>query len=72
MQTRLKVSIGGTLVLLAMMFGIVAAEVIAYLNTTTTTLLGLYTTLGFFMILTLVLGFIGFYLFSEIVLDSSQ
>ncbi len=67
MQTKLRVSLGGTLILLAIFFGVVAAEIIAFLNTTSTTLLGLPVMIAFFMGLALVFGFIGFYLVSEII-----
>jgi hypothetical protein len=69
MQTRLKISLGGTLVLLSIYFGVVASEIIAYLNTTTTSMLGLPNTIAFFLVIALVCGFIGFYLLSEIVAD---
>lgn len=67
MQTKLRVSLGGTLILLAIFFGVVAAEIIAFLNTTSTTLLGLPVMIALFLGLALVFGFIGFYLISEII-----
>ena len=70
MQTRLKVTLGGTLVILSIIFGVVASEMIAFVNTTTTSLLGLPVMIGFFLALAVVLGFIGFYLISEIVPDN--
>lgn len=70
MQTKMKVSFGGTLVILSIIFGVVAAEIIAYINTTTTSNLGLPVIIGFFLVLAVALGFIGFYLISEIVPDN--
>ncbi len=65
MQTRLKISIGGILILLSIFFGIVASEIIAFLNTTTTSNTALPFTGAFYMGFALVLGFIGFYMISE-------
>ncbi|MFX0055431.1 MAG: hypothetical protein ACFFAX_07080 [Promethearchaeota archaeon] len=66
MQTRLKISLGGTLVLLSIFIGVAASEIIAYLNTTTSSMPGLPTIIAFFLGIALVCGFIGFYLLSEI------
>ena len=69
MQSRLKISLGGTLVLLSIYLGVVASEIITFLNTTTTSMPGLPSITAFFLGIALVCGFIGFYLLSEIVGD---
>ncbi|MFW9842780.1 MAG: hypothetical protein ACFFES_17970 [Candidatus Thorarchaeota archaeon] len=63
MQASLKKSLGGTLVLLSLYLGVVASEILAFINTTTTSALGLPYTIAFFLGLALLFGFIGFYLF---------
>ena len=65
MQARLKKSLGGTLVLLSLYLGVVASEIIAFINTTTTSLTGLPVTIAFFLGLALVFGFAGFYMATE-------
>lgn len=55
------------MVLLSIYLGVVASEIIVYLNTTSTGLLGLPSIMGFFLGIALLCGFIGFYLLSEIV-----
>ncbi|MFW9803195.1 MAG: hypothetical protein ACFFFC_11110 [Candidatus Thorarchaeota archaeon] len=72
MQTRLKISLGGTLVLLSIFFGVAASEIIAYLNTTTSSMLGLPTIIAFFLGIALVCGFIGFYLLSEMAVSKQS
>ncbi len=62
----MKVSLGGMLILLSIFLGVIAAEIIAYLNTTTTSNLSLPGVSAFFLIIALVFGFIGFYSISEI------
>jgi hypothetical protein len=62
MQTTLKKSLGGTLVLLSLYIGVVASEIFAFLNTTTTSNAGLPFIAIFFLGLALLVGFIGFYL----------
>ncbi|UCH03817.1 MAG: hypothetical protein JSW05_09500 [Candidatus Thorarchaeota archaeon] len=67
MQIRTKVSFGGMLILLSIFFGIVASEIIVYLNTTMSSILGLPFVVAMFLGLALILGFVGFYLISEII-----
>lgn len=67
MGVRLKVSLSGTLILLSIYLGVVASEMIAFINTTTTTNLSIPYMIAFFMGLALVCGFIGFYILSELV-----
>jgi len=72
MGARLKISLSGTLILLSIYLGVVASEMIAYINTTTTTILGIPYMIAFFMGLALVCGFIGFYIVSEIIPGTSK
>jgi len=67
MQTRLKVSLGGMLILLSIFLGVVAAEIIVALNISTISILGIQVTVAFFLGIALVFGFVGFYLISEII-----
>jgi hypothetical protein len=67
MQTKLRISLGGTLILLSIYLGLVGSEILAFLNTTTTSLTGLPIVSAFFLGLALVFGFIGFYMVSAIV-----
>ncbi|MFW9965347.1 MAG: hypothetical protein ACFFCX_17375 [Candidatus Sifarchaeia archaeon] len=67
MQIRTKVSFGGMLILLSIFFGIVASEIIVYLNITMSSILGLPFVVAMFLGLALILGFVGFYLISEII-----
>ncbi|MFW9869681.1 MAG: hypothetical protein ACFFFO_16555 [Candidatus Thorarchaeota archaeon] len=72
MQARLKISFGGILILLSIYFGMVASEIIAFLNTTTTSSTALPYTSAFFMGFAIVLGFIGFYMISENISSNSN
>jgi flagellar biosynthesis protein FliQ len=72
MQTRLEISLGGTLILLSIYFGVVASEIIAYANTTTTSLLGIPYIIAFFLGIALLCGFIGFYMLSALVPSNSN
>ncbi|MHA1948758.1 MAG: hypothetical protein ACXAAO_00325 [Candidatus Thorarchaeota archaeon] len=65
MQAKIKKSLGGTLVLLSLYLGVVASEIIAFINTTTTTLMGLPYTAAFFLGQAMLFGFIGIFLFES-------
>ena len=69
MQTRMKITLGGIFVILSIIFGVVASELIAFANTSTSGLLGLPVMIGFYLVLAMVFGLIGFYLISEVVPD---
>jgi hypothetical protein len=54
-----------------MIFGVFAAEIMTYLNTTAVSNIGLVMMVGYSLVASLVIGFIGFYLISEIIPDST-
>lgn len=60
------------MILLSIYFGVVASEMIAFLNTTTTSNLGIPYTIAFFMAVALLCGFIGFYILSDIIPDNGK
>ena len=72
MQARLNIALGGTLVLLSIYLGVAASEIIAYANTTTSSMLGLPYLIAYFLGIALVCGFIGFYILSMIIPDKSS
>ena len=57
------------MILLSIYLGVVASEILAFLNTTTTGLLGLPSVAAFYLVIALVCGFVGFYLVSEVVVQ---
>ncbi|MHA2424507.1 MAG: hypothetical protein ACXAEF_06950 [Candidatus Thorarchaeota archaeon] len=72
MQIRTKVSFGGMLILLSIFLGIVASEIIVYLNTSMSSILGIQVVIATFLGLALVFGFIGFYLVAEIIPENKN